>query len=478
MRYLTRRCYRHHVSMLCKMLELHQERPLLTEAHPQLGRKTPSMPPLFESRSMSNAPLLIHGGKPLIGTLPVNPSKNAALPIIAASLLLSEPVTLHGVPRLSDVECILEIVASLGARFTWTGEHSLTIHTPEITSTEAPYSLVSKMRASFIVLGPLLARAGEARISMPGGCTFGPRPVDQHVKALRAVGATIAEEGGDFIAVRDRPLSGRFVFDMLTVGGTQNAILAAVLGTGLVRFENASIDPDVVDLGTFLVSLGAKIRGLGTHTIEVEGVEKLTGGEYRIIHDRLEAGTFMLAAASSRGALTLEGIDVNLVRSVTAKLIEVGVNVLELDGQTVRVDARNATLKPGQITVAEFPGFPTDVQPMMAAFLSTVEGHSRITDRIYPTRFGYSAELNRMGAKTEVLDSSIVIEGSHLVGAPVKAMDIRAGAALVVAAVAAQGETRIEGVQYLNRGYQNLEARLRSLGAEVGRTEPALAQVV
>ncbi len=436
------------------------------------------MPPLFESRTMSNAPLIIRGGQAIHGSLEVNPSKNAALPILAASLLLSEPVTLHGVPRLSDVEVILEIVGSLGAKYQWVGPHSLTIHTPEITATEAPYSLVSKMRASFNVLGPLLSRAGEARISMPGGCSFGPRPVDQHVKALRAMGVTLAEEGGDFIAVRDRPLSGRFVFDVLTVGGTQNAVCAAVLGEGLVRLENASIDSDVVDLCNFLVSLGAKIAGIGTHTLEVEGVPSLSGGEYHIIRDRLEAATFMLLAASSRGALTLENIDVGLVRGVTAKLIEAGVNVLELDGKTVRVDARNATLRPTQVTVAPFPGFPTDVQPMMAAFLATVEGRSRITDKVYPTRFGYAAELNRLGARTEVLDSSILIEGTQLEGAPVRALDIRAGAALVVAAVAARGETRIDGVQFLNRGYERLEERLHSIGVNVARAEPTLAQVV
>ena len=436
------------------------------------------MPPLFESKQMSSAPLLIRGGQPINGTLPVSPSKNGALPIIAACLLSAEPITLHGIPRLSDVEVILEIVTSLGAKVAWQSDHSLTIHTPEITSIEAPYSLVSKMRASFTVFGPLLARAGEARVPQPGGCTFGVRPVDQHIKALRAMGATIVENNGDFIAVRDRPLSGRFVFDMLTVGGTQNALTAAILGSGMVRLENASIDPDVIDLCKFLVSLGAKIGGIGTHTLDIEGVPALTGGEYRVSPDRLEAGTYLLAAVATRGILTLENANLEHLRALSAKLMECGVNVMELDGQTIRVDARNADLKPVKVEVAEFPGFPTDLQPMMAAFLSTVPGHSRITDRIYPTRFGYSAELNRLGAKTEVLDSSIVIEGSILRGAPVKGTDIRAGAALVIAGCAASGETIIDGVQYLNRGYEQLEDRLKSIGVDVGRMEMQLLQAV
>jgi UDP-N-acetylglucosamine 1-carboxyvinyltransferase len=436
------------------------------------------VPPLFESKTMSNAPLIIRGGSPIRGTLEVNPSKNAALPIIAASLLCSEPITLHGIPRLSDVEVILEIVASLGARWTWIGPHSITIHTPEITSTEAPYSLVAKMRASFNVLGPLLARVGQAQVSMPGGCSFGTRPVDQHIKAFRAMGAAVVEENGDFQVIRDHELSGRVVFDLLTVGGTQNAISAAVLGSGTVRLENASIDTDVVDLGNFLISLGANIRGLGTHTIEIQGVKTLHGGEYTIIRDRLEAGTFMLAAAASRGVLTLENVDVTHMRSLTAKLIESGVNVLELDGRTMRIDASSGKLKPLTVQVSEFPGFPTDLQPPMGAYLATVPGTSKISDRIYPTRLGYSQELARMGAKAEVFDSVLVIEGGPLRAAPVKAADIRAGAALVVAAIAAEGETRIEGVEFLNRGYERLEERLRAIGVDVGRTEPILALAI
>jgi UDP-N-acetylglucosamine 1-carboxyvinyltransferase len=436
------------------------------------------MPPLFESKVMSNAPLAIRGGRPLTGRLEVYPAKNAALPVIVASLLSSEPITLHGVPRLADVECILEIVATLGAKWEWLGRHSLRIHTPELTAIEAPYALVSKMRASFVVLGAVLARAGEARVSMPGGCAFGPRPVDQHVKAFRAMGATVVEEGGDFHALRDRPLTGRFVFDLLTVGGTQNAILAATLGTGLVRLENASIDPDVVDLVEFLNGLGARISGAGTHTIEIEGVERLGGGEYRVIPDRLEAGTFMLAAAATRGDLTLEGVKVEHMRALSAKLTEAGVRILELDGHTLRVDARRGELRALSVHTAEFPGFPTDLQPTMGAFLATVPGTSKLSDRIYPDRFGYVQEMARMGARMELIERVLVVEGGPLHGAPVKAPDIRAGAALVVAALAAEGETVISGVEYLNRGYEDLQARLRGIGADAMHLEPALAKAL
>ena len=363
-------------------------------------------------------------------------------------------------------------------RWTWVGPHSLSIQTPAITNTETPYSLVAKMRASFEVLGPLLARAGEARVSMPGGCTFGPRPVDQHVKAFRAMGAAVVEENGDFQVIRDHALSGRVVFDIKTVGGTRNAMMAACLGTGMVRLENCALEPDVIDLANFLNTLGADIRGAGSSSIEIQGVPTLHGGEYRVMPDRIEAGTWMLAAAASRGNLTLENVSVEHMRSLTARLIESGVNVLELDGTTLSIDASKGTLKPLTIQAVEFPGFPTDLQPPMGAFLATVPGTSKISDRVYPTRLGYAQELARMGAKAEVFDSVLVIEGGPLRAAPVKAADIRAGAALVIAAIAAEGETRIEGVEFLNRGYERLEERLRAIGVDVGRTEPILALAI
>ncbi|ADV66964.1 UDP-N-acetylglucosamine 1-carboxyvinyltransferase [Deinococcus maricopensis] len=422
-------------------------------------------------------PLHIIGGQPLRGDYHVQPSKNAALPIIVGSLLSAEPITLHGIPRLSDIYTILEIVAHLGTRHAWTGPNSLMLHTPELTSTETPYALVSKMRASFIILGALVARAGEATVSMPGGCAFGHRPVDQHVKALRALGATVKEEGGNFQAERPEPLQGNFIFEMLTVGATQNAILAAALGEGTVTLENASIDTDVVDLANFLNSLGADIQGAGTNTITVNGVKSLRGGEYTVIPDRIEAGTIMIAAAATRSQLRLTNVRPEHVRAVSAKLSEMGVRILETH-DTLLVDAAGIDLKPVNVTAQAYPGFPTDVQPQMSALLTTVPGASVVVDPVYPDRLTHVVELQRMGAKITVSEHTQVIQGATLHGAPVKAADIRAGAALFVAALAAEGETTIDGMQYVNRGYERLAERLRSVGAQAHQPEPALASAM
>lgn len=419
-------------------------------------------------------PLHIVGGRPLSGEFAVQPSKNAALPIIVAALLSREPVTLHGIPRLSDIYNILDIVSHLGTSHAWVGPNSVVLHTPEIVNIEAPYALVSKMRASFIVMGSLIARAGEAIVSMPGGCAFGYRPVDQHVKAFQALGVEVQEENGNFAAQRPRPLSGSYIFEMLTVGATQNAILAAVLGSGTVTLENASIDTDVVDMINFLNSLGANIQGAGTNTITVHGVEALRGGEYTVIPDRIEAGTIMLAAAATRSNITLTGVRIDHLRSVSMKLTEMGVQILE-SGNNLTVDASRGVLKPTNVTALEFPGFPTDVQPQMSALLATVPGTSVVVDKIYPDRLTHVVELKRMGAQIVVSEHTQVIQGGTLHGAPVKAADIRAGGALVVAALAAEGKTTIDGMQYINRGYERFAERLRGLGAEVTQSDVALA---
>ncbi len=422
-------------------------------------------------------PLHIIGGRSLSGEFAVQPSKNAALPIIVAALLSREPVTLHGIPRLSDIYTILDIVGHLGAQHAWVGPNSVTLHTPEILNTAAPYGLVSKMRASFIVMGSLIARAGEATVSMPGGCAFGYRPVDQHVKAFRALGVEMQEEGGNFAAQRPRPLSGTYLFEMLTVGATQNAILAAALGSGQVVLENASIDTDVVDMINFLNSLGADIRGAGTNTITVQGVGSLRGGEYHIIPDRIEAGTIMLAAAATRSHITLTGVRPEHLRAVSLKLGEMGVGILE-SGDFITVDATRAPLRPTNVTALEFPGFPTDVQPQMSALLATVPGTSVVVDKIYPDRLTHIVELNRMGAQITVSEHTQIIQGGHVHGAPVKAADIRAGGALVVAALAAEGETIIDGMQYINRGYERFAERLRGLGAQATQSELTLASAM
>ncbi len=427
---------------------------------------------------MHLSPLHIQGGQPLSGDLAIMPSKNAALPILVASLLSSEPITLHGIPRLSDVYTILELLSHVGARHVWTGPNSLTIHTPEVLHTDAPYALVSKMRASFIMMGALLGRAGEATVSMPGGCAFGFRPVDQHVKAFRALGVEVLEEGGNFHAKRSPKFGGHFVFEMLTVGGTHNAILASVLGEGThVTLENASIDTDVVDLVGFLNTLGADIRGAGTNTLEIHGVKALRGGEYRVIPDRIEAGTFMLAAAATRSRLTLTDLRPDHVRAVSSKLTEMGAKIEE-GGDFLVVDATSGGLRSVDVTTQSYPGFPTDLQPQMSALLATVDGIGVVQDPVYKDRLTHVAELQRMGADIKVSDYTQIIRGAVLRGAPVRAADLRAGAALFIAALTAEGKTVIDGVEYLNRGYENLAARLRSIGADVQQPEVNLASAM
>ncbi|AFZ67812.1 UDP-N-acetylglucosamine 1-carboxyvinyltransferase [Deinococcus peraridilitoris] len=422
----------------------------------------------------SESLLVIQGGQPLHGEFVIQPSKNAALPILAATLLTRHSVTVHGVPQLSDVYTLLRILGTIGARHAWIGPHSLVIHTPEILTVQPPAELVGQLRASFTLLGALLSRAGEARLGQPGGCTFSQRPIDQHLKALRAMGARVSENNGAFHVVRPAPLSGNYLFELLTVGGTQNAILAAVLGEGQVVLENCSTDTDVVDMVNFLNALGADIHGAGTATITVSGVKELRGGEYHVIPDRLEAGTLMLAAAATRGQVTLTNVRTAHLRAVSAKLREVGVTITEHpDGTALSVDARQHRLQAVNVTATEYPGFPTDLQPIIGALLSTVRGTSILMDRIY-TRTTHVAELRRMGAQIELADHVMVVTGASLRGTRVKAADIRSGAALVVAALAAQGESVIENVHFLQRGYEDLAARLTPLGAQVQHHEATL----
>lgn len=422
-----------------------------------------------------DTPLTIFGGSRLSGEFKAQPSKNAALPIIVASLLSKEPVVLHGIPRLADIYTILELMTGLGTKYRWLGPNTLEMHTPELTSTVAPYALVSKMRASFILMGALLSRAGHAEVSMPGGCAFGQRPVDQHIKAFRAMGADVDEEGGNFIASRTETFNGSYVFEILTVGGTQNAILAAVLGEGTVILDNASIDTDVVDMVRFLNSLGADIQGVGTNTIVINGVKALRGGEYTVIPDRIEASTMLIAAVATRSQLTVTNVVPGHLRAVTAKLTEMGAHILELDHNTLMIDARHGELRPVNLTTTEFPGFPTDVQPQMSALLATIPGTSIVMDKVYPERLTHVVELRRMGANIEVPEHTQVIQGKKLHGAPVRAADIRAGAALVIAAMAAEGKSVIDGVRFLNRGYERLTERLQGIGVHIEQNQHLVA---
>ncbi|GAA6756460.1 UDP-N-acetylglucosamine 1-carboxyvinyltransferase [Thermus thalpophilus] len=416
--------------------------------------------------------LRIEGGSPLSGELRVYPAKNAALPILAASLLTPEPITLVEVPRLRDVEVMLELLAHLGTHYQWEGR-TLHLHTPEIRNTHAPYELVGQMRASFIVWGALLARVGEGRISLPGGCAFGARPVDQHVKALRALGAEVVEEEGTFYARRVRPLSGRVVFDLPTVGGTEQAMLAVALG-GEATLVQAAMEPEVEDLGRFLSMLGVEVRGLGSAIVHIRGASRLGGGRYRIIPDRIEAGTYLLAAAATRGAITLREMRPDHLDALLDKLRQAG-HRLEVGPDWIHFTATKDPL-PLLVEAREYPGFPTDLQPIVTAYLATVPGQSAVSDRVYPDRFTHVGELARMGAELYLRDRTLLVQGRRLHGAQVKALDIRAGGALVVAALSAEGVSEIEGVYFLERGYEDLEERLKALGARVGVAEVALAQ--
>ncbi len=407
----------------------------------------------------------ISGGRPLRGDFTVYSAKNSALYLILGALLTREPVVLREVPRLSDILAMCALLEHFGARTRWVGR-DLHIEASSLVTTDAPFALVSPLRASFVAMGALLGRCGEAHISMPGGCAFGPRPVDRHIKAFRQLGVAFSEVKGDFHAQRSAPLSGRVVFDAPTVGGTQNIILASALGAERVIIENAALEPEIADLAEMLNAMGAKVAGAGTPTVVIDGVEALRGVTYRPLPDRIEAGTLMLAAAATRGRVTLEGVRADHLRAVTAKLEESGVEVLELAPDALVVDA-SGPLTPVDVTALEYPGVPTDLQAPFGAFLATVPGTSVVTDRVYPDRFTHVGELSRTGARLELRDRTLVIKGGVLHGAPMHAADIRAGGALIIAALAARGQSTITGVQYVRRGYEGLSGRLSALGAQI-----------
>ena len=417
--------------------------------------------------------LLINGGTPLQGELPVNRAKNSALYLMLAALLTDEPVVLKDVPRLSDVLVSEEILRHVGVTTSWQG-NDLHMHAANLRGHHAPYSLVSKMRASFVIMGALLARTGEARVSMPGGCAFGPRPVDRHLAAFEAIGVSIDEEEGDFYAHRSGPLSGTVRFEAPTVGGTQNVLLATALGGGEVVIENAALEPEVPDLANMLNAMGADVQGAGTSTIVVRGARKLRGVTYRPIADRIEAGTYLLAAAATRGSLTLTDLEPANLRSVLEALAATGVKVEE-GADWLRIDA-TGPLRPTDVEAEVFPGVPTDLQAPFTAYLATIPGMSRVRDHVYTDRFTHVDELVRTGARMALEENELEIRGGKLKGAAMHAADIRAGGALIVGALAAEGQSEIGGMVYVDRGYANLAERLRKLGAAVERMgTPALA---
>lgn len=418
--------------------------------------------------------LIIHGGKPLHGTLRVYSAKNSALYLMLAALLTDEPVVLEDLPRLSDVLVTEEILRHVGVETRWEGR-DLHLHARTVTTCHAPYRLVSKMRASFVAMGALLARCGEARISMPGGCAFGPRPVDRHIQAFRDLGVVVEEAEGDFMARRYGPLAGHVAFEEPTVGGTQNVLLAAALSPHEVVIENAALEPEVPDLARMLSAMGASVEGAGTSVIRVRGAERLRGIRYRPIPDRIEAGTYMLAAAASRGRVTLDNVTPEHLGAMLEALERTGVRISGEPGRLV-LDARGP-LAPTDVVARPYPGLPTDLQAPFGAFLATIEGRSTVRDEVYPDRFTHVEALVAAGARMRLEDRVLSIEGGPMTGSAMHAADIRAGGALIVAAIAARGRSEITGAASIDRGYEDIAGRLASLGAEVTRTSrtPRLA---
>jgi len=417
--------------------------------------------------------LLIERSGPLRGSVAVGGAKNAVLPIMAASLLTDETSIIENVPGVTDVGSMVDILRQLGVRVELSGDR-LTIAPGGYAGTVAPYELVSRMRASICVLGPLLAKHGRAQVAMPGGCVIGPRPIDLHLKGLQALGAAFAIEHGDIIgqgALRGARvyLSGAFGSSVLA---TANVLMAATLAQGVTTIEHAAYEPEVVDLANCLIAMGARIEGHGGPVIRVEGVERLHGATYRIIPDRIEAGTLMIAAAIAGGDVLIHGARAEHLGAVVDKLSEAGATVEQLNG-ALRVAAAHP-LQAVDVTTLPFPGFPTDLQAQMMALMAVSRGVSVLTEKVYPERFMHISELNRMGASITREGASAIVKGvARLSGAPVIATDLRASAALILAGLAAENQTALAGVEHLDRGYQHLEEQLARLGAKIRRVSGA-----
>ncbi len=411
--------------------------------------------------------LSIQGGVPLSGEVRVAGAKNAALPILAASLLTSDTVRITNLPRLNDVSTMINLLERMGVKAS-AGEHHVELKADAITEPFAPYDLVKTMRASILVLGPLTARFGEARVSLPGGCAIGERPVDLHIKGLTAMGAQIAIEAGNIHATARRLKGARIFMDTVTVTGTENLMMAACLAEGETVLENCAREPEVVDLARCLVAMGARIQGHGGDVITIQGVERLHGVEYAVMPDRIEAGTFLAAAAATRGSITLTEAPVASLEPIIQKLREAGAGIA-VGETTVRI-AMRARPKAVSIRTSPHPGFPTDMQAQFIAVNSVAEGTSRVTETIFENRFMHVQELRRLGANIDIEGNTAMIYGvDTLAGATVMATDLRASASLVIAGLVAEGETIIDRIYHLDRGYEQIESRLAALGARIAR---------
>ncbi|GKU76927.1 UDP-N-acetylglucosamine 1-carboxyvinyltransferase [Paenibacillus sp. L3-i20] len=415
--------------------------------------------------------IIVRGGQRLTGTVRVSGAKNAVLPILAASLLATEgDSVICDVPLLDDVMTIQNVLASLGAQVTYTNE-TMRISAPIITSCEAPYELIRKMRASFLVMGPLLARIGKVRISLPGGCAIGTRPIDQHLKGFEAMGAVITLGHGFIEASTPTRLSGAKIYlDVASVGATENIMMAAALANGTTTIENAAKEPEIVDLANYINAMGGKVRGAGTGMIRIEGVERLSGAKHNVIPDRVEAGTYMIASAITGGDVFIEGAIADHLTPVISKLQEMGVEIVESDNG-IRVRS-STTLRSVDVKTLPHPGFPTDMQSQMMALLLVSEGTSVVTETVFENRFMHVEEFQKMNANIKVDGrSAIVTGGIPLTGAKVCATDLRAGAALICAALRADGETEVTGLHHVDRGYVDITGKLASLGAIIYREE-------
>ena len=416
---------------------------------------------------------IVQGGRPLFGEVEISGAKNAAVAIIPAALLVDGVCRIENIPQISDVTLCLKILEQLGASIRTINRHTVEINCSHIHSTRTSYDLARKIRASYYLIGALLGRFGQAEVAMPGGCNFGGlRPIDQHVKGFSALGAKVIVEGG-FIHAKSEAgrLKGANVYlDVVSVGATMNIMMAAAMAEGNTVIENAAKEPHIVDLANFLNSMGANIRGAGTDTIKIRGVDRLCGGTYAIIPDQIEAGTYMAAVAATGGQVLVKNIIPKHMDCITAKLQECGVEVEERE-DTLLV-RRSGPLRKANVKTMPYPGFPTDMQPQITTVLSLAQGTSLVTEGVWSNRYRYVDELRRMGANIQVDEKTAVVEGvDHLTGAPIQAYDLRAGAAMVIAALAAHGESEITGVQYIERGYEDIIQKLRRLGAKIRSVE-------
>ena len=414
--------------------------------------------------------LLISGPCRLEGEIRISGSKNSALPILAASLLSDEAVKIRNIPHLHDITTMIELLRCLGVEVLIDEKLGVEIHANSICEFTAPYELVKTMRASILVLGPLLAHFGKARVSFPGGCAIGSRPIDLHLQGLEALGASIIVENGYIEARCDDRLKGAHIFmDKVTVGGTENVLMAATLAEGQTIIENAAREPEVCDLAHCLNAMGAKVSGVGTDRLVVDGVDALHGCEYEVMPDRIEAGTFLVAAAATRGKVRLKGISADALDAVIAKLEEAGAQIVA-EGDTISLDMQGERPKAVNIRTAPYPAFPTDMQAQFTAMNAVAEGVGTVVETIFENRLIQTHEMNRMGAKITIEGNTAIVDGTELLtGAPVMASDLRASASLVVAGLCAQGDTLVDRIYHIDRGYECIEEKMRLLGASIRR---------